>query len=299
MRVFITGATGFVGTAVVEELIAGGHDVVGLARSDEGAAKVERAGATVHRGALEDLDSLRAGARDADGVIHLAFIHDFSNFVASAEADRAAIAAIGETLVDSGRPLVVTSGLAFLAQGRRATENDVPSDAFPRRSEAAAFAFLSRDVRAIAMRLAPTVHDAGDHGFVPALIQRALDNGASMYAGSGENRWAAVHRRDAARLFRLAIESAPAGARLHAVGEEGIPMREIATKIGEKLAVSVKSVTPEEAQERLGWLAMFATMDVAASSAITQERMNWRPTHQGLMADLDSAYFEPVTQEVV
>jgi nucleoside-diphosphate-sugar epimerase len=296
MRVFVTGATGFIGSAVVRELLEAGHNVTGLARSDQAAASLAAAGAGVHRGTLTDLDSLHAGAAEADGVIHTAYIHDFSptgDPAAAARTDGQAIAALGETLAGSGRPFVVASGSALLAPGRLATEDDTMPDEtpHPRVSERAAVAFAGRGVRVAAMRLPPSVHGQGDHGFVPGLIDIARAKGLAAYVGDGSNRWAAVHRLDAARLFRLALESAPAGTRLHAVGDEGVPFRDIAAVIGRHLDLPVTSISREEADGHFGGFALFASMDVPASSAITQQRFGWHPVQPGLIADLDEGHY--------
>ncbi|MEI8412941.1 MULTISPECIES: SDR family oxidoreductase [unclassified Kribbella] len=292
MRVFVTGASGFVGSAVVRELIGAGHQVVGLARSDQGAASVSAAGAEVYRGDLTDLDGLRTAAAAADGVIHTAFIHDFSNFAASVEVDRRAIEAIGDALTNSDRPFVVTSGTALVrGSGDLATEDSAPDPAIPTSgrlaNEASALSYVERGVRVSILRLPPTVHDEGDHGFVPGLIDIARAQGVSAYPGDGSNRWAAVHRLDAAVLYRLALESAPAGSRLHAVGEEGIPFRDIAEVIG--LHLNLPLTTAEDSH--FGWLAGFAVLDAAASSARTQELLDWHPTHPGLIADLEKGHY--------
>jgi nucleoside-diphosphate-sugar epimerase len=291
MRVFVTGASGFIGSAVVSELIDAGHEVVGLARSESSANAVEAVGARVHRGDLEDLESLRAGAESADGVIHLAFNHDFTDYTGAAETDRRAIETIGEELAGSDRPFVVTSGLAGFALGRTMTEDDAADPSSPRASEQAALAFTSRGVRVLVLRLPPSVHGESDHGFVPRLISIARDKGVSAYPGDGANRWPAVHRFDAARLFRLALESAPAGARLHAIGDEGIPVRDIAAAIGRHLALPVTAVPVEQALDHFGWLGAFFSLDVPASATLTRELLGWQPTHPGLLDDLAQGHY--------
>jgi nucleoside-diphosphate-sugar epimerase len=300
MRVFVTGATGFIGTAIVRELIDAGHQVLGLARSDAAAKSLVAAGAAVHRGSLEDVGSLRSGAAAAEGVIHAAFIHDFSNYWPAAEADRRAIETIGGALAGSDRPLIVTSGtLLAQRQGSLATEQDAPNPSFPRKSEEAALALAARGIRASVLRLPPSVHGHGDHGFVPRLISIAREKGVSAYVGDGHSRWPAVHRFDAAHLYRLVLEKGTPGATYHGVADEGVPVREIAEVVGRRLHVPVVSKSREEAADHFGWIAMFFGMDGPASSAQTQERLEWRPVQPGLIADLNAEhYFEHAVDAV-
>lgn len=295
MRVFVTGATGFIGSAVVQELIGAGHQVLGLARTDAGAQSLAAAGAEVQRGDLEDLDSLRAGAANSEAVIHTAFRHDWTRFAENCELDKRAIEALGSVLVGSDRPLLVTGGLGVVAKGPLATEDDPPfpvSASYPRASEATAAALAARGVNASTVRL-PQVHDRVKQGLVSYVINVAREKGVSAYVGDGGRRWAAVHVLDAARLYRLALEEQAArrerGARYHAVAEEGVSFREIAEAIGRGLKVPVVSISPEEAPAHFGFLAMFTGMDLVASSALTQERLGWRPTGPGMLADLERA----------
>jgi nucleoside-diphosphate-sugar epimerase len=289
MRVFITGATGFIGSAVIPELINAGHQVIGLARSDAGAKSLAAIGADVQRGSLDDLESLRKGAMGSDAVIHLAFIHDFSKFQENCEIDKRAIEALGSVLAGSDRPLIVTTGIAGLGgPGQVATEDQevTPNFPYPRVSEQTALAL--KNVSASIVRL-PQVHNTVKQGLITYLIALAREKGLSAYVGEGGNRWAAGHVLDTARLYKLALEKNERGAKYHAVGEEGVPMRDIAETIGRGLKVPVKSMSAEEAKTHFGWLAMFAGLDLLASSALTQKRLSWHPAGPGLLEDLDRA----------
>ena len=292
MKIFVTGATGFVGSAVVQELIEAGHDVLALARSDASAKRLAEWGAGVHRGDLDDVETLARGAANADGVIHCAFNHDFSKFEANSAMDRRAIETLGGVLEGSDRPLLVTSGLALIAPGRLALETDEgpkPSPAFPRASEAAAAALAARGVRVAVVRLPPTVHGEGDYQFVPTLVRIAREKREAAYVGDGANRWAAVHRLDAARVYRLAIEHGAIDGVYHAIAEEGIPFRDIAGEIGRGLDVPVVSKSGDGAKEYFTWFEIFAGMDLAGSSARTRASLGWEPTRPGLLDDIANA----------
>ncbi len=305
MRVFVTGASGWIGSAVVPELIGAGHQVTGLARSDASAAALSAAGAQVHRGTLDDLDSLRSAATTSDGVIHRAFKHDIAfsgDFEGAADADRRAVETFGEALAGSDRPFVIASGTLGLASGRVATEQDGhgsdPAVAAwgsgPRTRLATAelvLSLASRGVRSSVVRLPPTNHGDGDNGFMAALVGIARDKGVSGYIGDGTNRWPAVHRLDSAHLFRLALEKAPAGSTLHAVADEGVPIRDIAEVIGRHLNLPVVSIVPEDAAGHFSWLAGFLAADSPASSTLTRELMGWHPTQPGLIDDLDKGHY--------
>ncbi|HWD70754.1 MAG TPA: SDR family oxidoreductase [Solirubrobacteraceae bacterium] len=302
MRVFVTGASGHVGSAVIPELLQAGHEVVGLARSDQAAAKIEAAGATVRRGSLDDLELLAGSARESDAVIHLAFRHDWmvtGDFDGAVKSDLDATIAIGEALAGSGKPLVTTSGTGMLAMGgitgRLGTEQDVIEGGPRVDAENYVIGLAGQGVRSAVVRLPPTVHsDLDHHGFVPTLINIAREKGYGAYIGEGDNRWSAGNTRDAGHLYRLAVESAPAGSRLHAVGDEGVPFREIEETFGRMLGLPVRSIAPEGAEEYYGFLARFAAMDSPASSALTRSLLGWEPSRPGLIADLELGhYFKP------
>lgn len=294
MRIFVTGATGFIGTAIVQELINAGHQVMGLARSDTSAKKLIDAGAEVHRGDLEDLDSLRSGAAHADGVIHAGFIHDFTRFAEVCAVDKMAIETIGGVLAGSDRPFIVTSGTALVNPGKLATEDIIPpfNPGWPRASEQAADSVATLGVRAAAIRLSPSVHGNEDkHGFIPILVNIAREKGVSAYIGDGQNRWNAVHRLDAARLFRLALENATPGARYHASAEEAITLKTIAEVIGKQLNIPVVSIASEAAAEHFGWFSQMAAIDCPSSSKWTQEHLNWQPTSASLLTDIENGIY--------
>jgi nucleoside-diphosphate-sugar epimerase len=295
MRVFVTGASGWIGSAVVDELLAAGHEVTGLARSDASAASLQAKGAHVRRGDLDDLDSIRAGAADAEAVIHLANKHDFSNPAASNAAERAAVQTISDSLVDTGRPFLLASGVAGLAQGRPATEDDASRAHGPDSprggSENLALAFVERGVHTVSLRFAPTVHGTGDHGFIAAIAGIARQKGVSGYPGDGTNRWAAVHRSDAGRLVALGLEKAPAGVRLHAVAEQGVPTCEIAEAIGRAFDLPVTSINPDDVADHFGWIGTYFAMDLAATSTATRELLGWTPTGPTLIEDIDTGAY--------
>jgi nucleoside-diphosphate-sugar epimerase len=297
MRIFVTGASGWIGSATVDELLAAGHEVTGLARSDASAAALQAKGARVRRGDLDDLESIRAGAQDAEAVIHLANKHDWSDPAASNAAERAAVQTIGDALAGSGRAFLLASGVAALAQGRPAAEDD-PSpfhgpDSPRGGSENLALEFAGRGVHTVSLRFAPTVHGTGDHGFIAAIAAVAREKGVSGYPGDGANRWAAVHRSDAARLAALGLEKAPAGARLHAVAEEGVPTRDIAAAIGRAFSLPVTSIDPADAPGHFGWIATFFGMDLTATSTATRELLGWTPAGPGLLADIAAGAYSP------
>ncbi|HEX4197519.1 MAG TPA: SDR family oxidoreductase [Caulobacteraceae bacterium] len=293
MRVFLTGATGFIGSAVIPELIDTGHQVLGLTRSEAGAEALAAAGAEPHRGDLEDLDSLRSGAAQSDGVIHCAFVHDFSKFQENSEIDRRAIEAIGQVLAGSDRPFIVTSGVPFAPGGAMTEDTDCPPNSpTPRVSEPAAMALLAQGVSAAVVRL-PQVHDTEKQGLVTPLIGIAREKGVSAYVGDGQNGWPAAHVSDVARLYRLALDQHKAGARWHAIGEDSVRLKDIAEAIGRGLKVPVVSLTQEEAGAHLGFFGAFAGVDLSASSALTQQRLGWRPTGPGMIEDLDNMQYVP------
>jgi nucleoside-diphosphate-sugar epimerase len=295
MRVFVTGASGWIGSATVDELLAAGHEVTGLVRSDASAAALQAKGVHVRRGDLDDLASIRAGAEAAEAVIHLANKHDFANPAASAAAERDAVQTIGDALAGTSRPFLLASGVAGLTQGSPCTEND-PSpfhgpDSPRGGSENLAFEFVDRGVHSVALRFSPTVHGTGDHGFIAVIAAVAREKGVSGYPGGGTNRWAAVHRSDAARMVALGLAKAPAGARLHGVAEEGVPTRDIAEAIGRAFRLPVTSIAPDDVQDHFGWIGTFFSMDLAATSTMTRELLGWTPTGPTLIEDLNAGAY--------
>jgi nucleoside-diphosphate-sugar epimerase len=290
MLVFVTGASGWIGSAVTDELLAHGHKVVGLARSDRAAAALEANGATAHRGDLDDLGSLAAAADSADGVIHLAFKHDFADYAGAGRSEHAAVSRMLDTLAGSDRPVLLASGLASGFTGRPLTEDDASpfhgADSMRGGSENLALSYAQRGVRPVALRFSPTVHGMGDHGFTARLTQIARERGAAGYVGDGLTRWAAVHRSDAARMVRLALEKAPAGSRVHAVAEEGVLSRDIAAAIGDYLGLPMLSVAPADTEAHFGWIGRFFGMDITASSAHTRQSLDWMPTGPTLFEDI-------------
>ena len=293
MRIFVTGASGWIGSAVVPELQRAGHDVLGLARSDAAAAVISDVGAEVLRGDLDDLDALGKGAGACDGVVHLGYNHDFSRMADAAATDRAAIETMGAALEGRGGPLLIASGVVGLTEGRVATEADDPTAGSHPRSASAEVArsFATRGVRPVIVRFAPTVHGAGDHGFIATLVAIARERGESGFVGDGANRWPAIHRLDAAVLTALALDGAAAGAAVHATAESGIAGRDIAAAIGRGLGVPVRSVAAADATEHFGWLGRFFAADVPASSEVTQRLLDWTPTQPGLLDDLDAGHY--------
>ena len=294
MRVFVTGASGWVGSAVTRDLIANGHQVLGMVRSDAGAEIVSKLGAEVYRGNLEDPQSLRQGAAETDGTIHTAFSHDFSKFVQNGQDEKAAIGVLADTLKGSGRPLVVTSGAAFLPGDKLATEDDVPPNrdhGIPRDPETPAMAAAANGVRASLIRLSPSVHGDGDQGFIKMLINIAREKGAVAYVGEGQNHWPAVHRFDAATLYRLAVEKGGAGQRYHGVAEEGVLFRHIAAALAKGLNLPLISIAPDKAAEHFGWFANFAAINCRVSSAKTRSELGWNPTGPSLLADIEAGHY--------
>jgi nucleoside-diphosphate-sugar epimerase len=293
MHIFVTGATGFIGSVIVAELLSANHTVLGLARSDAAAKQLSEVGAAVHRGSLEDIQSLQSGAASSDGVIHCGFIHDFSKFEENCQIDKRAIEALGEALAGSDRPLVITSGSALLKPGQISSEDDLPpkDSQFPRVSEEAAGPFVDKGVRVSVVRLPPSVHGEGDHGFIPILIQTARDHGEAAYPGEGSNRWPAVHRLDAAVLYRLVVEQGKAGTRYHGIADEGVPFKEIAGVIGKRLEIPVVSKTGEAATNYFGWLEGFASLDCPSTAKKTTAELGWAPKQAGLIEDLDHDFY--------
>lgn len=296
MKVFITGATGFIGSAVTAELLRNGHDVTGLARSADAERRVTGAGAAALRGSLDDLDVVRAGAEAADGVVHLGFKHDFSDMAEAGRTERAVVTALGEALADSGRPLVIASGIGLLAPGRLLTEDDRPVVSGPEGprggGESLALSFAEKGVRSVSARFAPTVHGEGDHGFVAELARVAREHGVVGHVGDGANLWPAVHRHDAAALVRLALESAPAATVVHGVAEGGVPTRSIAEALGRRLDLPTASIAPEDVPAHFGWIGSFFALDIPASSERTRRLLGWEPGGPGLLADIEAGHYD-------
>ena len=297
MRVFVTGASGWIGSATTDELLAAGHEVTGLARSDASAAALSAKGAEVRRGDLDDLAALRAGAEEAEAVVHLAYKHDWSDMAGSGAAERAAVQTLGDALAGSGRPFLFASGVAGLTPGRLATEDDASPFHGPEAprggSENLALGFVEQDVHSVSLRFAPTVHGVGDHGFIAVIAGVAAQKGVSGYPGDGSNRWPAVHRSDTARMIALGLDKAPAGARLHAVAEEGVPTREIAEAIGRALGLPVASVPSDDVLDHFGWIGQFFATDLSSSSAATQQLLGWTPTGPTLIEDIEAGVYLP------
>ncbi|MDP9116010.1 MAG: SDR family oxidoreductase [Actinomycetota bacterium] len=293
MRMFVTGASGWIGSAVVSELLSAGHEVIGLARSDQAAETVSALGADIHRGSLEDVGSLRAGAEQADGVVHLGYHHDFAQMAEAAQMDRRAVDTFGEVLAGTDGPLVVASGVLGLGGGQLATERDLPDPALHPRvaTGQVVLSLADRGVRTSLVRFAPTVHGPGDHGFIATLAELARRTGVAGYVEQGSNRWPAVHRLDAAALVRLAVDAAPAGSVLHAVDEQGVPTRDIAEAIGRSLGVAAQSIPTARVAEHFGWIGGFFAMDAAASNAATRALLGWTPTRPGLLDDLNAGLY--------
>ncbi|MGN6494128.1 MAG: SDR family oxidoreductase [Agriterribacter sp.] len=291
MKVFVTGASGFIGTAVVQELLAAGHEVTGLARTEQSAKAIAAAGAAVLKGSLNDIERLQQGTAEADGVIHTAFIHDFNQYAAAAATDKAAIEAMGEVLKGTNKSIVVTGGILGLPKTNGIVTEADAAPAVPRASETTAIALAEAGVNASVIRLPPSVHDKGDHGFIPFIIGQARKHGVSAYVDEGTNRWPAVHRLDAAQLFRLALEKAAKGARYNAIGEQGLLIRDIAATIGQQLNLPVASISQQQAASHFEWMSRFIVFDNPATSATTQAQLGWQPTHMGLLEDMVRNYF--------
>lgn len=302
MRVFVTGASGWIGSAVIPELLAAGHQVLGLARSDASATSLTHLGAEVHRGSLDDLESLRTGAEASDGVIHLAFKHDFSDYAGAGRTERAAMQTLGDALAGSERPLLFASGVAIPGVGHILTERDLNPTSGPEAprggGEGLAVEYAERGVRTVGLRFSPSVHGTGDHGFISTIVGVARERGVSGYVGDGTNRWPAVHRDDAARMVRLALEQSPAGSVVHGVSEEGIPTREIAEAIGRGLNIPTASIDPDDVASHFGWIGAFFSLDIPASSTLTRQQLGWTPTGPTLIEDIDAGSYFRTPSEV-